>query len=130
MSSPAITAADEAADLRRDLEIAARNGTAERFGAKVSIDVLGIFVLRKLDEVSRRHTEFDWMACNFRTFEDMGIPRPIVRGILQELRNRGFVAFERGLWDEDGQPAGSGYRILDKGREVLEAWPARGWLDG
>jgi hypothetical protein len=121
-------AAQQAAEMQRDIEVAARNGTAEKFGPTVSLNVLGIFILRRIEEVASG-TEFEWLAVNFRAFDDLGIPREVVRGILREMAGRGLVAYERGLFDEDGQVAGSGYRILPKGREVVREWPLRGWLD-
>jgi hypothetical protein len=121
-------AAEKAAEMRRDIEVAARNGTAERFGARVSLNVLGIFILRRIEEVASG-TEFEWLAVNFRAFDELGFPREVVRGILKTMADRDLVAYERGLWDEDGKPAGSGYRILPKGREVVREWPLRGWLD-
>lgn len=105
-----------------------RNRTAEALGGQASLNVLGIFILRRLDEVSHG-SEFEWVACNFHAFEGLGMPREVVRGILRAMAEKGLVACERGLWDEEGRPAGSGYRILAKGREIVREWPERGWLD-
>jgi hypothetical protein len=121
-------AAEKAAEMRRDIEVAARNVTAEKFGPTVSLNVLGIFILRRIEDISNG-SEFEWLAVNFRAFDDLGIPREVVRGILREMAGRGLVAHERGLFDEDGRVAGAGYRILPKGREVVRKWPLMGWLD-
>jgi hypothetical protein len=121
-------AVEQAAKHRRALEIAARNNQAALAGPAVSLSVLGVSVLRQIEEVCR-DTEFEWLAINFRAFDDLGIPREILRGILKTMAERGLVAYERGLWTEDGEPAGSGYRILPKGREALREWPERGPFD-
>jgi hypothetical protein len=43
------------------------------------------------------------------------IPRSKVRRAVRGLARKGFAEFRRGLWTEDGKPAGSGYRCTPKG---------------
>lgn len=46
-----------------------------------------------------------------------GISREILRGIITDLRSEGLVEHCIGLWFEDGEPAGAGYRLTEKGWE-------------
>jgi len=48
------------------------------------------------------------------------IPREVARGFLRDMRSRGLVEFNRGLFREDGEVGGSGYAITRKGREWLK----------
>jgi len=45
--------------------------------------------------------------------------RKEVRRIVRHLARRGLTEFGKGLWTEDGEPAGSGYRITAAGIEAL-----------
>jgi len=38
-----------------------------------------------------------------------------VRAALRQLRNKGYATYERGLFTEDGEVAGSGYTCTDAG---------------
>lgn len=62
---------------------------------------------------------FGWCAYNFRAFKDLALPRAVLGAVLRDCRDLGLVTFERGLWSEDGLPAGSGYRLTDSGRRWL-----------
>ena len=64
---------------------------------------------------------FDWLAFNLRCFTNDWITRDMASAICKSLRDRGFLTYERGLWSEDGEPAGSGYAITDKGRKYLRS---------
>ena len=44
-----------------------------------------------------------------------------VRRITRHLKRKGFAEFHKGLFTEDGYPAGSGYCITPEGRAALEA---------
>lgn len=48
-----------------------------------------------------------------------GLDRRAVRNACRVLRRRGLTDFRNGLWTEDGEPAGSGYRITKAGRDAL-----------
>lgn len=55
-------------------------------------------------------------------FTDPGVfDRESVRGFLKDMRNRGLLVYGKGLMDEDGNPAGSGYTITPAGIERLKA---------
>lgn len=79
-------------------------------------DFLDRHFLSKMDGESG---EFDWIAFSIASFTTDEIDREFARGYLRSLRSRGLSAYERGLWSEDGMPAGSGYRITEAGRERL-----------
>jgi cation transport regulator ChaC len=42
-----------------------------------------------------------------------------VRRIVRHLARRGLTEYAKGLWNEDGEPCGSGYRITDQGMSAL-----------
>jgi Mn-dependent DtxR family transcriptional regulator len=44
-----------------------------------------------------------------------------IRRIVRHLARKGLAQYERGLWTDDGEPAGSGYCITHQGRTVAEA---------
>jgi len=54
---------------------------------------------------------FDWLAFNLRPFTNDWITRDMASAICKSLRDRGYLTYERGLWTEGGEPAGSGYAI-------------------
>lgn len=66
-------------------------------------------------------TEDEWMAYNLSAFcNGDEIDREFARGYLRSMRARGLVVYERGLWDDDGMPAGAGYRITEAGAARLD----------
>ena len=53
---------------------------------------------------------------SFKNLEPMtGIQRETLRGIVADLREDGLVEYQRGLMTEDGELAGSGYRLTAAG---------------
>jgi hypothetical protein len=61
-----------------------------------------------------------------------GLDRKTVRRACRALRRKGFAQFGRGLWTDDGEPAGSGYAITRAGVAALDAIEAdtKGRADG
>ncbi len=54
---------------------------------------------------------------NFRLFErETGCAKAEVRRACRAMKEAGLLFFARGLMDEDGQVAGSGYGLTDVGR--------------
>lgn len=51
--------------------------------------------------------------------EHIGVDREIARGHLRSLADRGLAQYQKGLWYDDGLPAGSGYGITEAGRAQL-----------
>lgn len=47
------------------------------------------------------------------------LPRETLRGIVADMRKDGLVSYHKGLWAEDGMPAGAGYAITAAGRAAL-----------
>lgn len=48
-----------------------------------------------------------------------------VRRTVRALARKGLAQYEKGLWSEDGEVAGSGYGLTKQGREILAAVEAR-----
>jgi len=44
-----------------------------------------------------------------------GLERRVVRRSCRSLARKGFAAYVRGCWTEEGEPAGSGYRLTKEG---------------
>lgn len=80
---------------------------------------LDLHVLVYIDDHGTRG--FDWLAFNLRCFTNDWITRDMASAICKSLRDRGFLTYERGLFTEDGEPAGSGYAITDAGRKYLRS---------
>lgn len=49
---------------------------------------------------------------------DAGLSRREVRRACRSLKRKGLAKFCKGLWTEDGEPAGSGYCATKTGAEV------------
>ena len=59
---------------------------------------------------------------SFMPIQDLtGYDRSTVRRHVRALARKGFATYHRGLWTEDGEPAGAGYCITKTGIEVVEA---------
>ena len=50
-----------------------------------------------------------------------GFPRNVVRRICRHLARKGLALYERGLWNDEGLPAGAGYGITVEGCRALRA---------
>lgn len=61
----------------------------------------------------------DWVAMHLSALVTERFTRDMARAVCRCLRERGLAEFHRGLWTDDGEPAGAGYAITPKGREVL-----------
>lgn len=48
-----------------------------------------------------------------------GIEPDNVRRVTRSLARKGLAAFGKGLWTDDGRPAGSGYCATQAGRAVI-----------
>ncbi len=53
------------------------------------------------------------------------LDRKTVRRTVRALARKGLAEYFRGLWSEDGQPAGAGYCITRAGREALSVKDTR-----
>lgn len=60
---------------------------------------------------------------NFRTISGWCAVKDVrkVRRIVRHLARRGLTEYKSGLWNDDGEMAGSGYRITKAGERALEA---------
>lgn len=64
--------------------------------------------------------EQDWCLNVRGLTQRLGIGKDYVLAACRSLRDRGYATFQRGLWTEDGTPAGSGYAITPQGRSWLK----------
>lgn len=77
--------------------------------------------LHILSRAAEAHgTDFEWFAFPLNWFANEWITKDMARALCRDLRDRGFLRFERGLFNEDGMTAGSGYRITEAGRSYLD----------
>jgi len=61
---------------------------------------------------------------NFRSLTGpTKLNRREVRLACRSLKRKGLAEFGRGLWSEDGEPAGSGYRASKAGADLIESAP-------
>ncbi len=82
-----------------------------------AIEVLELSILRALGTVS----EPGWCRNLRSTSEMTGIPREVCRAIIRGLIDNGEAEYHRGLWSEDGMPAGAGYCVTIKGQQRAPA---------
>ena len=75
-------------------------------------------VLQYMHECSGTH--FDEFYFYIRFFENDWITHEMARAICRSLTDRGYCVWRRGLFNEDGEVAGSGYGITPKGIAYLE----------
>ena len=52
--------------------------------------------------------------------QETGLHRDVVRGVCRSLTDQGLATYMKGLWTEDGMPAGSGYGITNAGAKRLD----------
>lgn len=73
-------------------------------------------IIRKMAEGDSSFGVFEtcWgLSC----FTDEWITRDMACALLRDLTDRGFCYFSRGLFNDDGEVAGSGYGLTPKGLE-------------
>ena len=73
-------------------------------------------VLRLLEENTSTHGE---MCCSFKHLADDKEDIKFIRRGCRSLRRKGLAEFYRGLMNEDGEVAGSGYCIHPEGIEWI-----------
>ena len=49
-----------------------------------------------------------------------GLDPKVVRRTVRALARKGLAAYGKGLWNDDGEPAGSGYCATDRGLEIAQ----------
>jgi hypothetical protein len=82
--------------------------------------------LNALAELSGTFCDCDYTYAGFQPImARTGLCRAEVRRSVRALARRGLAEFGKGLWTEDGYPAGSGYRPTAAGRAIAEP-PADG----
>ena len=53
-----------------------------------------------------------------RLIDDTKLDRKTVRRACRSLKRKGLAQFVRGLWTEDGEPAGAGYSATKEGADI------------
>ncbi len=61
---------------------------------------------------------------NRKIAKDLGLPKDMASALLKGLRTHGYVVYCRGLFDDDGNPAGSGYTLTGRGVDRFESLEA------
>lgn len=77
-------------------------------------------VLQQLIEVYGYTGDKFWFTHFKPIMEATGLSRSEVRRACRSLRRKGLAEYSRGLWADDGQPAGAGYAATPAGRKALE----------
>lgn len=57
-----------------------------------------------------------------RIMDDTKLERKAVRRACRSLARKGLAEYGRGLWNDDGEPAGSGYCATRTGVTLAETW--------
>lgn len=89
--------------------------------AQQARDVLDMAILSDMNSGSGAFGRYDTYYHLCVLGDPEIIPREMVRAICRDLTDRGYAHFMRGLFTEDGEPAGSGYGITRKGLRYLSA---------
>lgn len=78
-------------------------------------------VLKVLHEL----TAPDWAVCFAPIIRETEMPRAEVRRRCRYLKRIGLAEYHRALWNEDGEPRGSGYAVTRQGMAVAEGVAVR-----
>ena len=74
-----------------------------------------------LEALNERTQPDGLLCCHFAPIQhDTGYDRKTVRRYVRALARKGMAEYFRGLWDDDGCPAGAGYCITYEGRAALK----------
>lgn len=65
-------------------------------------------------------TNFDLLVQWFRVYQKKDVTRAEVRRSCRSLARKELAEYHRGLWTEDGEPAGAGYCITRTGHDFLQ----------
>ena len=82
-----------------------------------NIAAIEMSVLKILNEYSEPYG--DQAHYTWKIAEDAGLPKEYARVALISLRNKGMAIYLRGLFNDDGGTAGSGYAITVHGEIFL-----------
>jgi hypothetical protein len=64
----------------------------------------------------------DFCYLHFKTIATRsGLDQKVIRRTVRALARKGFAEYGKGLWTDDGEPAGSGYCCTEAGRDFLAA---------
>ena len=99
-----------------DILRAALHAPKTETSASGALGQLRLIILEALHDVSEPGWCLGLAALSART----NLPRESLRGIIADLRAEGLVSHHIGLWTEDGEPAGAGYALTDKGASYRE----------
>ena len=57
---------------------------------------------------------------SFKRIAEGGLALHLVRRTVRALARKGLAVYEKGLWTDDGTPAGAGYALTKAGEEMLD----------
>lgn len=74
----------------------------------------------KLLTAMAEHTSEDERYMPFKGLAGIsGLPLKKIRRTVRALARKGLTRYEKGLWSDDGEPAGAGYACTEKGSEWI-----------
>ena len=78
-------------------------------------------VLQYMDEMRPRQWDRNNFAFPLMCFVEAPlITKDMARALCRSLTDRGYAFYMRGLFNEDGETAGAGYGMTEKGAEYLK----------
>lgn len=80
-------------------------------------------VLSQLVEVYNDHGGEQWCVCFQHMADDLKLEKRKVRLACRALARKGLAEYVRGLFDEDGMTAGSGYCATLEGTKLIQPQP-------
>ena len=99
----------------------APSGFDQAQGWKLALSANEVRILRALNELPD-----DYGFCSFKSIAaQSGVASCDIRRVTRLLKRKGFTEFASGLWNDDGEPRGSGYSITAAGRLVCSLMEAR-----
>lgn len=74
------------------------------------------YEVKILVALSRAYEEHYWAFAKIA--DESGVPKTHVRRIVRLLARKGLARFAAGLMNDDGELAGAGYQLTEKGRTL------------
>lgn len=109
--------------IRRDLRaLDAKIDDLSTRAARAKLTKLGPQQQAVLEALACGYASVEWRAYCFRRLTDTtSLSRAQVQRACKALRRYGLAKLEIGLYDDDGEPRGAGYRCTDAGAQWLAA---------
>lgn len=75
--------------------------------------------LKAMAEAYSNSPEFSYMSFSKIALRS-GLAPDLIRRTVRAVARKGFAEYQSGLWSDDGEPRGAGYRITNAGMKALE----------